>query len=231
MARRENCLIRQVTLIYSLSSIIAMPIWFVILSSTDFIHPLKDVIGEWFCTSVWLLLFFHFNIIAFQSFNVALMRYVFIVHDEKVKTYGKEKAIKNFLFMYCIIPLVVVIWGVLENYELDPFLYVNRCYGRDHRVFLANTSPTVNSYICGEEMVGHYEGDSVYGQYLTVLKRASCMSRGLVMIFMGCNISEGILYYKMFSHMRRYSILYINQGLHGNRCKSEVVYVCTCYSS
>ena len=138
MVKKENGLIKEVTQIYSVCSMIMYPFWCIVPSLTDFIHPLNEVIGEWFCFLVRSLTFFHLNVITMQSFIICTMRYCFIVHEENVKKYGKKKTKRIFAFLSVFIPLVMVIWGIAENTEVDPFLFVNRCYGRDHRVFLIN---------------------------------------------------------------------------------------------
>ena len=203
MVKKENGLVKEVTQMYSLSSIIMYPFWLIVPTITDFIHPLNEVVGEWFCYLVQSLTFFHLNVITMQSFLIAIMRYWFIVHEENVKKHGKEKVKKFFAFLSIIVPLIMVIWGTAENTGLDPFLFVNRCFGRDHRVFLINISPLkfFNPYYCEFE---NYNGKGTYGKILELFTRATCIFKTLLTLLMASNISEGIIYYKIFSHIKRF---------------------------
>ena len=206
MVKRENGLVKEVTQIYSVCSIIMCPFWFIVPAMTDFIHPLNEVIGEWFCFLVLLLTWFHLNVITMQSFFISLMRYRFIVHEEIVIKYGKKKTKRIYTFLSIFIPLLMAIWEIVENTELDPFLFINRCYGRDHRVFLFNISPLkmLNPYYCE---FGEYNDEGMYGRILELFKRASCIFKSILTILMASNISEGIIYYKIFSHNKRFVLL------------------------
>ena len=200
MAKMENGLVKEITQIYSITSIIMLPIWFVITVGSMFVYPLNDIIGEWFCRTTWMLGYLHFNLIAFQSLVVAVMRYFFIIHQKKVQTYGKEKTRRFFTYLFCCIPLVMSIWGVLEQFELDGFLHVNRCYGIEHRVFLADASPLYANCKFQDD------GDKgMYSKTLQFLQGASCTSRTILSILMGCNLPEAIIYYTIFSHVKRYN--------------------------
>ena len=200
MVKRENGLVKEVTQIYSLTSIIGYPMLFVISIGTDFVHPLNEVIGGWFCTLAWIVTYFHFIVITFQSFIVAMMRYCFITNEETVKKYGKEKTKRIFVFLSLFIPLIMVILEGIENPELHPFIYINRCYGRDHRLFLLDYSIFQVPYFCQFQ---NHSDEGTYGRVLQILRQSSCIFRLVINIFMGFNLSEVIIYYKIFSHIKR----------------------------
>ena len=61
MVKRENGLVKEVTQIYSLTSMIAYPVMLAVNSGTDFMHPLNEVIGQWFCTLAWMVTFYFLN--------------------------------------------------------------------------------------------------------------------------------------------------------------------------
>ena len=96
LVRKENGLVKEVTQLYTLTLMTSCPVWVILISVSDFVHPANEVIGQWFCTFGWLYTFFSWNIISFHSFIVATMRYFFIVKEEKVKRYGKPKAKRSF---------------------------------------------------------------------------------------------------------------------------------------
>jgi hypothetical protein len=140
-----------------------------------------------------------------QSFIVALMRYWFIVKQKSVEKYGKEKTKRVFLCLSILLPVIMVVWGTAENVELDMFLFINRCYGIDHKMFLINIAPFKASdpKIC---IIGTFNDKDLYGKILVFTKRASCIIKAIVTMVLGFNITEGILYYKIYSHMKRFLI-------------------------
>ena len=117
LTKREQSLLKEVTQIYSLSSLTCLPF---ILSTyvTDFIHPLNEIFGQWICTLMRFTLYLQINIITYHSFVVAMLRYCFIVQEEKVQRYGKEKPKKLFIVSSILIPLLIVGWGFIENSEI-----------------------------------------------------------------------------------------------------------------
>ena len=181
---------------------IANPIVVILTSSTDFIHPLNQVVGQWFCSVGWFVGYLCFAIASFHSFIVALMRYFFIIKEDLVKFYGKERAKKLFLFLSFFIPFFVIAWGGIDTVELDAMSFINKCNGIDHKVFLIETS-TLN--IAKRNFCQHqiYNESSSLHKLLSVFRRASCITRTSILLVMGFNFTEIILYYKILSHMYR----------------------------
>ena len=132
MLKDENGLVKEVTTLFASVQMIYWPFWYLFTTSTDFIHPLKDIIGEWFCDIGSFLIHLGWMILAFQSLIVAIMRYYFIVHEDKVKLHGKQKLKKIFFWLSFLFPLFLVIWDLTESNELDVFSFINKCYGNHH---------------------------------------------------------------------------------------------------
>ena len=204
MVGREKGLVKEVTQLYAITLIISAPIWLFLISITDWIHLVSEVIGKWFCTVGWILTFLSWTIISFHSFVTATMRYFFIVHQEKVKKYGKEKTKRVFLILSFFIPLIVVAWGVTQHPDVDPMWYINRCYGKSHDAFLVDTSSTQTVILeSGKRYFWNYDGEETTDNILSILKHTAYMIKAFIMLLMGFNITEGIIYYKTFSHIYR----------------------------
>ena len=92
-------------------------------------------------------------------------------------------------------PLFMVIWGAVEQYELDAFQQVNRCYGIDHRTFLHD------GFYC---MFENKNDKEMYSKIITIIAGVSCTSRTVIGALMGSNIPEGVIYYMTWSHIKRY---------------------------
>ena len=199
MVKKENGLVNGVTQIYCLSSIVIGPIVLLFKTSTDFVHPLNEVIGQWYCSFGRLTGYFVFQVIIFHSLVVALMRYCFIVHEERVRQIGKNKTKKFFACLSIFIPVLFVTWRVLENAELDGFHFLNRCYGIDHKVFLAEASPKTLVFCVFESS----QTTSMYDKILRITREATCKFKAVLVLFMGGNFSEAFIYYKTISHIQR----------------------------
>ena len=202
LIKSENGIANKICRLYILALMILGPYWLVFSTTTDLIYPVNQVIGQWFCSFGWFFMNFCFTIVSFSSFIIALMRYFFIVWREKADTYRKEKVKKIFLFLSFIVPLIMTVWMVIDATEIDALSFVNKCYGIDHKVFLIEES-TLNvskRKFCTYEQ---YDELGYYGQIIALARHISCMTRTAVMIILCFNFTEGLIYYKIFTHMIR----------------------------
>ena len=141
------------------------------------------------------------------------MRYFFIIHQEKVEKYGKERIRKIFLALSVCLPLIVAIWNDLDGNELDAMSFINKCNGRHHQVFLIDTS-TLNVLKRNFCTFENYDSGGLFSQFWAIFLKVSCFTNKLVQLMIGFNITEGILYYKILSYKNRYSQRYnVNMNL------------------
>ena len=204
LMNKETCLIQDVARVFAGTQMIFLPIWLVYQTSTEFVHPLNEIVGHWFCTFGWFFIHLFGTIIAFHSFVVALMRYFFIVHQTKIERYGKKKIKNIFLWISVIIPLILVLWGATNGSDLDVMTVVNKCYGKDIKVFLVETSTTevLKSKFC-EYDSDDWLGFGSLGKVIAMFRRVSCIAHTTVLVLMTVNFSEGILYFRILSHVNR----------------------------
>ena len=197
MVRKENGLVNEVTQFYCIVMITTYPTLLLFETVTDFIHPLKDIIGQWICSLMRVIFYMQFNVVIFHSFFVALMRYCFIVHEGKVKSFGKEKTKNIFLFLTVFFPILLIVWGFILNQEIDIDDGINSCFEVGHKVFLAELTTGKNLFCVFDKIDGRY------GYILSVIQEIICMIKQVILIVFGMNLFEGLLYYKIFSHMTR----------------------------
>ena len=202
LAKREKGLLKEVTQIYSISMLICLP-FLLSTYATDFIHPLNEIFGQWICTLMRFMLYLQLNIIISHSFVVALLRYLFITQEKKVKKYGKEKTKKLFIVSSILIPMLLVVEGFIENAEIDPIRRINRCNGIDHKVFLIGTSD-LNPYFSLNLITSN--ADDLFDNLIEIIKKTAFILKTLVSVLMGLNLTEGFLYYKIFSHINKYVV-------------------------
>ena len=109
---------------------------------------------------------------------------------------------KHIFVLSILIPFVVTIWKVIDGSEVDAMSFINKCYGRQHKVFLIETS-TVNVFkksFC--EVEGYEELEGV-NKIISLGKQIICAASTITMLAMGSNLTEGFIYYKLFSHMNK----------------------------
>ena len=204
LMKKENGLVKYITTVFVLVQMVFWPCWLVLVTLTDLIISPNKAVGNWFCDVGNFVFYFLGNVIMFHSFIIAVMRYVFIIHNEKIQRYGIEKMKKIFLILTVTMPLLVALLKVIEAAELGSMSFINKCYGIHHKTFLVETSTLdiFEQIFCQFEEYG--QGGS-YERVVPFIRQGSCIATKSVMLITGLNISEGIIYIMLLSHMMRYS--------------------------
>ena len=203
LIKSEKGIANEVCRVYILALMILGPHSLIFRTITNLVYPVHEVIGHWFCTFGWLFMYVCFNIVAFHSFVVAMMRYFFIVWREKAERYGKEKVKKIFFVLSLVVPLILTVWMAIDTSEIDAMSFVNKCYGIYDKEFLIEESTLDGSKrkFCAYEP---YDGGGYYGKMIIPLVRQiSCMIRSGIGFILYFNFTEGVLYYKTFNHIIR----------------------------
>ena len=203
MLRKENSILRDITYVFVFANMTLCVLNVFLITSTNFVHPLNKIIGQWFCTMSRFFEYFLIDVMLLHSFCSALMRYLFLVHAPKVELYGKDKVQKAFLLSSILIPLLLALWKVNDGSELDSTSFINKCNGKHHEVFLVETSTlnVLKKNFC--ELGNTRKGTDLYGYVLSLLKQLSCVASTAVMLIMASKVTEGIIYYRLFSYTNR----------------------------
>ena len=160
------------------------------------IYPVNELIGNWVCFLVWLLWGVMGRILLSNSFISALMRYLFIVHQEWVQRHGKDRIKRIFLIITLCMPIVITAWDTCDDFA--PFPFISRCRGIDHRNFLS-TLPDLKDFKAPCEDTDAIESLTVS----RVIRKISCITKVILFALLGLNIPEGLIYYAIFLHMKR----------------------------
>ena len=193
LIKEENGLVHDVARLYVYVNMFFWPFWFLFTTSTDLIHPLNQVIGQWYCTLGWFILYLSWTTTAFHSFIVSIMRYFCIVHQKRVELFGIERFKKLFFIFSFTIPVFVVIWAGIEGSEFSHISNINKCNNKHHMAFLIDTS-SLNVF-----KRNFCEFDTY--SYSGYLRRISCIAKTTVTVIMGFNFSEAIVYYRIFVYI------------------------------
>ena len=95
-----------------------------------------------------------------------------------------------------------MLWVASEVGEIDLIRAIIRCNGKDHKMFLMQTSTFgVIQQNFKRIQINQLRGSSA--TVLAILRRASKVARRIWSLILGSNITEGIVYYKVFSHMNK----------------------------
>ena len=194
LMKEENGIVKNVARMFVLTQMVFYPFLLIMMTLTDFIHPVSEVFGQWIC--IFFQFSFHFltNIIGSYSFVAALMRYFFILHQPKVGKIGKEKVKKFFLFFMIFIATLMTVWIGIERPQNSNMSFINKCYGKHHNAFLLETAS-----------LNYFSDDleSSYGHVSKIIKRVSRIIRLTVTFVIGLNISEGLLYFRILYYMNK----------------------------
>ena len=198
----ENGLVKEVTKIYTIALMIGGTTLSIFVASTDFLHPVNEVIGQWYCDLGWFVLYTSWFTMNFHSFIVASMRYLFVIQEEKLENYGKEKVRKVFHILSIFLPFLLMIWSITDKSDVDAISFFNKCNGNHHKVFLFDTS-TQN--VAKRNFCEHveYDDEGSLGKIIAAFRRCACIIRTLLILFMGFNFAEIYIYFKILSHMYR----------------------------
>jgi len=202
VAKKETSIINQMTILFCITQMIFHPLLLLFDLTVNLIHPVDEVISPWLCHFGWFFYGMSTKIVLYNSFIIAVMRYLFIIYSKTAETYGKEKIKQYFIWLGVLIPLVGVILDGIDHKDLSKLSFINKCYGKDHKVFLIETSTLDVIKRKFWKIEDFVENDS-WAIFLSMLHRILRIVKTVIYLIAGFNITEGILYYKLFSHLNR----------------------------
>ena len=175
----------------------------ILFDSIAHVFPnLSSSIGEWFCYCILFIRFYGYMIIAFNSFLVAAMKYIFIVHDEKARSIGEEKLKKLFLFVAFAVPFTLATISSVTK-DINGFTDLVSCFGMkevEDEKYDTWKKNLVKFFVCNHGWTDH-DIEENYGLY--VFQQCLCGIRTGVTMLINTNFPEAFLYFKIFSKMNR----------------------------
>ena len=184
---------------------ISMPVFQIIVWSYTFgiiphMYPPAETIGPWFCFLVEYS--FHYGLlhIGMFSLSVAAMKYLWIVHNDKMKLFGEAKAIALFLILHFGIPLVLSLLNLVSNGNKDHLYVVEQCWGNP--VKARNEENGLLDYFCyyRQYEIKKYIGENA-GNFFEPVLRATCGCLKIFNFLCMSNIIELFLYVYLCKHL------------------------------
>ena len=193
LLKHDLGLVRDILKTFIYIQMVFWPVAVFFDTSIDFVHPLREIVGPWYCEIVFAWTTCGMTYIIFHSLISGLLRYFFVVNFETVIKFGKEKTKKIFLRVYIFLPLLLTLYGYMVRKEVSSISAINKCNGIHYKTFLLENS--IDS--TAKRNFGFFENyDEEGSQYLVLAKKLCRATYSLLYIIIGSNLVEGILYWR-----------------------------------
>ena len=202
MLNREETLVSNILKAYVIVQMILWPLWSSVGSATYFIYPLSELIGSWLCVFIYFLIYSGFTFISFQSTIIAIMRYIFIVHDDRVGRFGKQRTKQLFHWILGVVPIIMATWLYFGAHDqnIDASPTFNKCTGSYDKIFLLKWTfaerKSTWSARCG--IANNDEGPA---SLFEIIKAIQCGASVILFLLLASNIFDGFLYYRTWTHI------------------------------
>ena len=167
-----------------------------------FSNPISNYTGVSICYIAAFVYVYLPYIVALHSLVVSIMKYVFIVHQQKAVGIGEDR-IKGWFFWFNLIhPLVIAISTVLL-FDVESFASLIKCFGLEQKLAERYNSPTGNlerMFLC---KLRSSERDMEEGNAVYIITQTFCAIKMVYFWILSSNIPEAFFYYKIFKEMRR----------------------------
>ena len=152
--------------------------------------------GVWICYLSVFVYAYNTFIGGFHSFCICFMKYIYIVHHEKVRVFGVAKLEKIFFLTYIIHPLILTIPTVVLI-DVEAYSSIMACFDLEQEIKDRYPSDWKRMFLC---RLTFEEGDTGILYYLAQI---FCTLKIIWTMLLGSNIAEAFMYYKIFQFMRR----------------------------
>ena len=190
----------QQDVVHSISMMSAVLVMVVFENVSNLVEVLSEYTGGvWVCYIPAFFYSYNTMVVVFHSFSISFMKYVYIVHNEKVREFGEEKLEKIFFLTYIIHPLLLAIPTViLLDFEASTSLM--RCFGVENEIkdrYKGNKLGPM--FLCKLTL----DVDESENSLLYLVTQGFCTFKMIWVLVLSSNIPEAYLYFKIFQYMRR----------------------------
>ena len=202
MLKRRDSLVSRILKAYVIVQVIVMPSFCIFYSANNFMYPFSEIFGSWFCVAAYFLIVPGMVFISFHTTIIAIMRYLFIVHDEKVASFGKHRTEFLFYWLLGIVPIVMAIWlffGAADR-DFDGFPLMNKCTGSLDKIFLLKSGfaepRSVWAARCDKQNTNEGPASAV-----ELLEYIQCRASSHVLVLLISNVIDGVIYIRTWTHI------------------------------
>ena len=157
---------------------------------THFIPSLGSYVGNWICYMSAFLSIYCYHAIVVQSLLIAGMKYIFIAHTLKARSFGEERIQKLFTMMHIIYPFILASASMYtSNFHTRAF--IKSCFGSSYRS------------VFSKPMFCILDSSSNDNPLYNPGARPICIAITVLASIINSNFPEGILYFMIFRKMKR----------------------------
>ena len=196
---REKDKVWQITITNSISMMILFSFAMIFQTIYRHVPVVSQYTGEWICFLAAFIYLYAGCMIGLHSFAVSLVKYVFIVHQDRAFNFGEEK-LKNVFFVVNLLHSLLLNLPAVIFYDFESLNSVTECLGLRDEV----TNKTLDRMLFCKLNDGYNEDADPQISY--ILKQSFCATRMLWVWLLCSNIPEGVLYHFIFRKMRRYGM-------------------------
>ena len=172
-------------------------------------YPNSETLGTWFCYANKYVC--HTTIMYFGAFTLfsGVMKYGFIVHNDKVKDFGEERVKHIVLNLHLVIPATMSALNVISTGNVDHMNGISRCWIEEtftspaQNVTLLDTQSSTDLFCQDRKYeVSQYLGEEA-ALYIEPILRTMCAGVSSFYILTTCNMVELVLYILLFKRLDR----------------------------
>ena len=190
----------QIDIAHSVGMMIAVLVIVIFEKVSDQIAVLSEYTGTGVCYLTSSVYTYSAYLGGFHSFSISLVKYAFIVHNEKVRRYGEEKLRKIFFWGYVLHPLMLTIPTVILL-DFEVFSSLIHCFGlQEELIDRYRTSDGFNKMFLCKLGLDEEETETSFSY---ILKQSFCSTKMIWVLVLSSNIPEGYMYFRIFRFMKR----------------------------
>ena len=199
VVRREEGLTWEMYIIHGIIMLIHYPLSIFMQSAEQFLYPLSQFTGVWFCHVAYFVKLFGIGHTYTYSLVIAILMYIFVVHKEKIDAFGKQKAKKVFLSLYMLMLMLLGIAVFANTIFLNGYVEYLACFGTDKE----KKDRSIVDYIVGFCAFKPMQPNGLLQYFIYVTTECVCVFHSIMFWLCYCNLLEAFFYYKIFQFIYR----------------------------
>ena len=205
--RREQSMAWEINMSHSIVMIVHYICSISIETTTYIIPSLSRYTGMWFCHFALFLRGYGSTAIFAHSLLISIYKYIFIVHDEAVRKYGKDKTKKLLFWIIVIIPVFASVSLMWRPYlHIGEYSAIYRCGLRQY----PHTNHTKAYESIGDKLklaffcsINDNEVKNGFDYFLDISNQVYCFVQTIIGFVVAINLLEIFFYVKIFRYMKR----------------------------
>ena len=190
----------QIYVVHSVVLIISFTFIIPFVAIMHFIPLLSQHVGYWVCYVASFITYYSFYSIAAHSLVISVMKYLQVVHFQKVRKW-KETTLMHCIFIINLLhPLVFTISNIATS-DWGSNTSLNSCFKKtaeESGKYNSSVDTIETPFLCAFQNSNSEDMDASY-----IFKRCLCFIRTIVNIVTSSNVIDGYFYFKIFNKMKR----------------------------